>query len=224
MKIKVCGNTDLNQLKELNDQNIDYAGFIFYDQSPRFVSNKIDPQALKNMGLPIQKVGVFVNASVDEIMKKVDAYGLDVVQLQGDETPAFCNQISDYLKVIKSFRINENNADIDRMVKEYDEVCDYYLFDKASTGLYGGTGEKFRWSMLNQSTIGKPFFLSGGININDVDALKRFNHPFFYGIDINSRFEKAPGIKDLSLVKEFSDQLKLIHFSSSFEGEKKQTL
>jgi phosphoribosylanthranilate isomerase len=207
MKIKVCGITDLLQLQELNKTGIDYAGLIFYAPSPRSVLKKLVAEEVKNLNVSLQKVGVFVNETAEQILKQVELFGLDVVQLHGDETPVFCNQISDYVKVIKAFRINEKHADIDWLVKEYDEVCDYYLFDKASSVLYGGTGEKFKWEVLKTATIGKPFFLSGGISINEVDALKKFEHPFFYGIDINSRFEKEPGIKDLNLVKEFVDQL-----------------
>ena len=207
MKIKVCGITDLAQLQELNEIGIDYAGLIFYAPSPRSILKKLVAEEVKNLGLSLQKVGVFVNETAEQIMKQVELFGLEVVQLHGDETPAFCSQISDHVKVIKAFRINEKHADIDWLVKEYDEVCDYYLFDKASSVLYGGTGEKFKWEVLKTATIGKPFFLSGGISINEVDALKKFEHPFFYGIDINSRFEKEPGIKDLNLVKEFVDQL-----------------
>jgi phosphoribosylanthranilate isomerase len=208
MKIKVCGITDLLQLQELNKTGIDYAGLIFYAPSPRSVLKKLVAEEVKNLNVSLQKVGVFVNETAEQILKQVELFGLDVVQLHGDETPVFCNQISDHVKVIKAFRINEKHADIDWLVKEYDEVCDYYLFDKASSVLYGGTGEKFKWEVLKTATIGKPFFLSGGISINEVDALKKFEHPFFYGIDINSRFETAPGIKDLNLVKEFVKEIK----------------
>jgi phosphoribosylanthranilate isomerase len=208
MKIKVCGNRDLDQLKELNDLGVDYAGFIFYEQSPRYVLKKIKGEDIKNLKSDIAKVGVFVNASEEEVMKQIEAFGLDVVQLHGDETSLFCSQISDHIKVIKAFRITDPDANIDWMVKEFDEACDYYLFDKGSAGLYGGTGQKFDWNILAKSAINKPFFLSGGIGINDAEALRKFEHPFFYGVDINSRFETKPGIKDIELIKNFIKQLK----------------
>jgi phosphoribosylanthranilate isomerase len=110
--------------------------------------------------------------------------------------------------VIKAFRITDSDSNIDWLVKEYDEVCDYYLFDKANAGLYGGAGEKFNWNLLKDSVIGKPFFLSGGISSSDAEALKKFKHPFFYGVDVNSRFEIEPGIKDMKLIKEFVNQIK----------------
>jgi phosphoribosylanthranilate isomerase len=208
MKVKVCGNRNLNQIKELDDLEIDYAGFIFYEQSPRYVLKKIKGEKIKNLELSIQKVGVFVNASEEEVMKGIDEFGLDVVQLHGDETSSFCSQISDHIKVIKAFRITDPDTNIDWMVKEYDEACDYYLFDKGSAGLYGGTGQKFDWNILTRSAINKPFFLSGGIDSNDAEALRKFEHPFFYGVDVNSRFETEPGIKDIQLIKDFIKQLK----------------
>lgn len=208
MKIKVCGNTDIEQLKELDELAIDFEGLIFYEQSPRFILKKLDGKTVKDSGISVAKVGVFVNAGEEEIMKQVDNFGLDMVQLHGDETASFCNRISDHIKVIKAFRIADFDANVDWLVKEYDEVCDYYLFDKGSAGLYGGTGKKFNWNVLGESEIGKPFFLSGGIGRNDAQALKKFTHPFFYGVDVNSRFEISPGIKDIELIKEFVKELK----------------
>src|SRR5690606_25995569 len=128
------------------------------------VLKKIKGEEIKNLELSIQKVGVFVNASEEEVMKRIDEFGLDVVQLHGDETSSFCGQISDHIKVIKAFRITDPDTNIDWMVKEFDEACDYYLFDKGSAGLYGGTGQKFDWNILSRSAINKPFFLSGGID------------------------------------------------------------
>jgi phosphoribosylanthranilate isomerase len=208
MKIKVCGNTILGQLEELDDLEIDYTGLIFYEQSPRYVLKNISGKEVRDLNLSIPKVGVFVNASEEEIRKQIEDFGLDLVQLQGDETASFCNRISDHIKVIKAFRIADLETNIDWLVKEYDEVCDYYLFDKGSAGLYGGTGEKFNWELLKKSNLKKPFFLSGGISSNDTDTLKKFEHPFFYGVDVNSRFEKKPGIKDMNLIKKFVNHLR----------------
>lgn len=208
MKIKVCGNTDVNQLKELDKLDIDYAGMIFYPQSPRYVLKKLCGKDVRETDLSLTKVGVFVNASEEEIRHQIEDFGLDMVQLHGDETASFCNRISDHIKVIKAFRILNPETNIDWLVKEYDEVCDYYLFDKGSAGLYGGTGEKFNWKLLEKSNIGKPFFFSGGITSEDASAIKKFNHPFFYGVDVNSKFETVPGMKDMGLIKEFAEELK----------------
>jgi phosphoribosylanthranilate isomerase len=208
MKIKVCANTDLNQLEELDELGIDYAGMIFYPQSPRYVLEKLSGKEVKDLDLSLTKVGVFVNASEEEIMQQIENFGLDMAQLHGDETASFCNRISDHIKVIKAFRISDFETNIDWLVNEYDEVCDYYLFDKGSAGLYGGTGEKLNWNLLEKSNIGKPFFLSGGIAREDATIIKNFNHPFFYGVDVNSRFETEPGIKNMQLVKEFVNDLR----------------
>lgn len=201
MKIKVCGNRDARQIREMDAMGVDYAGLIFYDASPRAVTAEMKPAMLD--GVALKKVGVFVNETIEHILDKVQEYALDVVQLHGDETPAFCDQLSGHVKVIKAFRIQDGQTDIDWMVKDYYDVCDLYLFDKGSKGLYGGTGEKFDWSVLQHAEIGKRFFLSGGISVDDVEMLKSFVHPYFYGIDINTRFEVAPGNKDIELLKKF---------------------
>jgi phosphoribosylanthranilate isomerase len=208
MKIKVCGSCDLSQLKELDELKIDYAGMIFYPHSPRFVLKKLSGKEVKELDLSLIKVGVFVNALEDEIMQQIEDFDLDMVQLHGDETASFCNRISDHIKVIKAFRIKDFETSIDWLISEYDEVCDYYLFDKGSAGLFGGTGQKFDWHLLAKSKIGKPFFLSGGIGIQDAAALKDFSHPFFYGVDVNSRFEIKSGIKNMELINEFVINLK----------------
>ena len=211
MKIKVCGINDLEQLKELNELDIQYTGMIFYPASPRSVLTKLNGKEVRELNLPAQKVGVFVNDSVEEILRQVSEFGLDIVQLHGDETPVFCNQISDHVKLIKAFRIGETQTEIDRMLKEYEEVCDFFLFDKGSVGIYGGTGQKFDWKILKDAEINKPFFLSGGIEFEDLEALEQFLHPYFYGIDINSRFEISPGIKDMKKVKEFVQAIQSFH-------------
>lgn len=203
MKVKVCGITSLSQLEELNIMGIDYAGLIFYKGSPRYVLSKLKSKDVTSLSLTTKKVGVFVNASENDIMTQIELYELDLVQLHGNETPAFCNHISDHVKVIKAFRINEENSHVDWMVKPYEEACDFYLFDQGSAGIYGGTGKKFNWSLLENATIGKDFFLSGGIKPDDIEPLKNFRHPFFHAVDINSQFETEPGVKNLTLVKEF---------------------
>lgn len=208
MKIKVCGNTIMSQLKELDHLLIDYAGFIFYEGSPRYMGKKIKSEDLQNLPTKLQKIGVFVNESREEVLRRIDEYGLDGVQLHGDETPEFCKQISDHVTVIKAFRINTNQIDIDWMVKEFIDVCDYYLFDKESRSVYGGSGEKFDWNLLQNASIGKSFFLSGGISHNDASMLKNFQHPFFYGIDLNSRFETSPGVKNMEMLKQFALEIK----------------
>ena len=208
MKIKVCGITQADQLKQLDELGVDYAGLIFFRQSARYMLDKLLTTDVKDLSLRLKKVGVFVNASEEFINAQVELYGLDLVQLHGDETPAFCKHISSTVSVIKAFRITKyNEQNIDWMVKPYEEVCDYYLFDTNRKGAYGGTGEKFDWNILNNNIINKLFFLSGGIGLADVEKVKTFHHPFLYAVDINSMVEIEPGIKDIATIKKFIDQL-----------------
>jgi phosphoribosylanthranilate isomerase len=208
MKLKVCGITQLEQLSQLNEIGVSFAGLIFYNQSARCVTNKLHPGDVKTFHLSLKKVGVFVNAEEEFIMNQVENFGLDIVQLHGDETPGFCKLISDQITVSKAFRITQTNEqNIDWMIKPYEEYCDYYLFDTNRKGAYGGTGEKFNWKLLNENKINKPFFLSGGIGLKDVGKLKAFEHPFFYCVDVNSRVEIAEGIKDMESVKLMSEEL-----------------
>ncbi|MDB5198266.1 MAG: hypothetical protein JWO92_229 [Chitinophagaceae bacterium] len=211
MKIKVCGITQVEQLKQLDELGIDYAGLIFFRQSARYMLDKLKTTDVKNLALNLEKVGVFVNASEEDIITQVELYGLDLVQLHGDETPAFCKHISEAVSVIKAFRITKyNEQNIDWMIKPYEEVCDYYLFDTNRKGAYGGTGEKFDWKILNNNIINKHFFLSGGIGLADVEKVKAFHHPFLYAVDINSMVEIEPGIKDMEQVKMFVQKLKKV--------------
>ncbi len=209
MNTKVCGITQLKQLQQLDGLDIDFAGLIFYKDSPRYVVDKIAKEDLKNSDFDLKKVGVFVNADYDEIMQAVEDYGLDIVQLHGEESPELCEELSEEVEVIKAFKVGDSDMSIDEMVAEYDEVCDYYLFDTASAdGLNGGTGKKFDWKLISKSKIEKPFFLSGGIGLDDVAKVKGFKHPDYYAVDINSKFEKEPGIKDMALLLQFRQGLK----------------
>jgi len=209
MKIKVCGITQVDQLLELDELGIDYAGLIFYPHSPRYVLNKLRSEDVKKAETGLQKVGVFVNASEEDIRTQVELYGLDIVQLHGNETPSFCKHISDHVSVIKAFRINKKNEqNIDWMIKPFEEFCDYYLFDTGNEKAYGGTGEKFEWDILQNNQINKPFFLSGGIGLADIEKIKTFHHPSFYAVDVNSMLEIEPGIKNIEQVKLFVQESK----------------
>ncbi|HTL06683.1 MAG TPA: phosphoribosylanthranilate isomerase [Chitinophagaceae bacterium] len=208
MNIKVCGITQLKQLQQLDGMDIDFAGLIFHKASPRYVGDKLSKQDLQNADLDLRKVGVFVDTPVEDILQAAEDYALDVIQLHGNETPYECEELSEHLEVIKVFSIGETDKDIDELIVDYDEVCDYYLFDTSVNGLKGGTGKKFDWKKLSKSKIEKPFFLSGGIGLEDAAKLKQIKHPDFYGVDINSHFEKEPGIKDMARVLQFKLALK----------------
>ena len=204
MNIKVCGITQFKQLQQLEALNIDYAGLIFYKDSPRYMGEKLSGKEIKQADFDLKKVGVFVNPSYSDLLDAIDEYGLDIVQLHGNETSEMCEELSGEVEVIKAFRIEDSNVNIDKMVEPYDAVCDYYLFDTA--GLkesFGGTGQQFDWGILKKAKIEKPFFLSGGIGPDDAEKVKKFSHPDFFAIDINSKFETAPGVKDMAAILRF---------------------
>jgi phosphoribosylanthranilate isomerase len=199
INIKVNGITELKQLKQLDGLNIDFAGFDFNKQSPWYIGGKIAGKELQTADFDIRRVAVFANAGYDEIMKAIDEYGIDVVQLQGNETPELCEQLSGETEVIKSFTISDPKASIDEQIADYDEVCDYYLFHVA---------KQADWKQLTKSSIEKPFFLSGNIGPGDVKKLKAFTHPDFFGVDINEQFEKSAGVKDMVSILQFKQGFK----------------
>jgi phosphoribosylanthranilate isomerase len=210
MNIKVCGITQFKQLQQLEALNIDYAGLIFYKDSPRYMGDKLTGKQVKEADFDLKKVGVFVNPGYSELLDAIDEYGLDMVQLHGNETPEMCEELSAEVEVIKAFRIaGDQSINIDEMVMPYDAACDFYLFDTA--GLkesFGGTGQQFDWSILKKAKIEKPFFLSGGIGPDDAQKVKAFKHPDFFSIDVNSKFEMAPGVKDMAAILKFLQSFK----------------
>jgi len=205
MKIKVCGITAVEQLQALQELGVDYAGMIFYEKSKRFVGYMLEDQLPLVNALDISRVGVFVNAEMDVVQKTIQDYSLTAVQLHGDETDEFCLDLMDKVQVIKVFRVADQK-DIDGLVAPFQEVCHYFLFD-TDTATYGGSGQQFDWGVLESAGINKPFFLSGGIGLEDVEKLKAFHHPYLYAVDVNSRFETSPGIKDMDKVADFIKQL-----------------
>ena len=208
MRVKVCGITQEDQLIKLPDTGATFAGLIFYPKSPRYVLRQMTTSHIKKQN-NVNKVGVFVNASVEEVLHMVDECRLHMVQLHGDETPKFCEKIADYISVVKAFRVSETDH-IDWRIKDYMEVCDMFMFDTEGVG-YGGTGKKFDWQKLHDVTVGKPYFLSGGIEPTDVEKLQEFSQrpeaKALFAIDINSKFEILPGVKDMPLIRKFIQQL-----------------
>jgi len=211
MRIKVCGMTDVDQVKQLDEMGVEFCGFIFYPKSPRFVFKYMPAINIKKIKGHINKVGVFVNAPSEEILQTVDSCGLYLVQLHGDESPKTCEKISDYISVIKAFRLAEDD-NILWKIKDYKDVVDMFLFDTEGVG-YGGTGKKFNWDALLGLDIDKPFFLSGGIQPDDIPALRAFSKDpvakDLFSIDVNSRFEISPGVKDMDKLGTFVRELKL---------------
>ena len=155
-------------------------------------------------------MGVFVNTPYEELMRTVEDYRLDMVQLHGDEIPRYCEQVGNYITVVKAFRLSENDP-VEWMAKPYEDACDMFMFDTLGAG-YGGTGKKFDWNVLKGAVINKLFFLSGGIEPGDEEKLKEFAKEEIakriFGIDINSKFEISPGVKDMKKVREFVNTLR----------------
>jgi phosphoribosylanthranilate isomerase len=209
IRVKVCGMTDMAQLHELGDIGVQFAGMIFYPKSPRFVLKTLTGDMVRRAKLKVYKVGVFVNATYDEIINHVDNFGLDMVQLHGDETPRFCEQVSQYIQTIKAFRLGTND-NIAWMIKDYKDCCDLFLFDTMGAG-YGGTGKKFNWEVMHGLDIKKPFLLSGGVEAGDVEGIRAFSRQSvakdLFAVDINSKFEISPGVKDMDKVREFYNEL-----------------
>ena len=208
MRIKVCGMTQAEQVAQLAGLGVSFAGFIFYPKSPRYVFRHMTTTQIRKEN-SINKVGVFVNSTIEEVLHLVDECRLHMVQLHGDESPKFCEKISNYVSVVKAFRLSENDS-VEWMIRPFMDVCDMFMFDTMGAG-YGGTGKKFDWTVLKKETIGKPFFLSGGIELGDEEKLKEFEQESvakaLFAIDINSRFEIGPGVKDMQKVKLFAERL-----------------
>src|SRR3954447_10423279 len=176
LRIKVCGLTSVNQVRQLNELGIEFAGFNFYKRSPRYVHKTMPSTAIKKMRGKINKVGVFVDEDVDEVLRTVDDCGLYLVQLHGNESPRYCEKISNYVTVIKVFRLS-NDDNVEWKIKDYYDAADMFMFDTDTTA-FGGSGKKFNWEILKDIKIKKPFFLAGGISVDDADELKKFSqHP-----------------------------------------------
>lgn len=204
MKLKVCGLNNRENILEVLACKPDYIGFIFYDKSPRFVGN-LDAGFVRS--LEVNKVGVFVNENERRIMEAVDQYGLNYVQLHGDESPEFCTLINEKVPVIKAFHVNDV-FDF-ASAKKYMEACMYFLFDSKSEN-YGGSGRTFNHAKLEEYKLPKPAFLSGGLNLNITEDILYLEsiHPNIVAIDVNSRFEISPGIKDAKKIKMLTDKMK----------------
>jgi len=202
MKLKVCGMKLENNISEISELNPDFMGFIFWPKSKRFFNDKSIRISSK-----INKVGVFVNQDYDFIIDKINNFKLDFVQLHGEEDYQFCKKIKSQCKLIKVFNIG---SDFDfEILNSFESVCDYFLFDTKGDS-YGGNGIKFDWKLLKNYPSKKPFMLSGGIDITDfkeILKIKELKIPLI-GIDINSKFEFEPGLKNIKKVEELLKKMK----------------
>lgn len=203
MKLKICGMKYPENILEVSELLPDYMGFIFWEKSSRFFDGEI-----LNLPKSIQKVGVFVNETLEEIISKIKKYDLNLIQLHGNESITFCESLKEEkVKIIKVFSVND---DFDFSILEpFETVCDYFLFDTKGK-LPGGNGIVFDWKVLEKYPSTKPFFLSGGIGINEIESIQELlktNLPI-HAIDINSKFEIEPGLKNIQLLKDFKIHIK----------------
>jgi len=206
LKIKVCGMREPVNIAEVVATQPDFLGFIFYPKSKRFVGFQSLPEVLAVVPGSIKKVGVFVNQAPEKVLEISARWELDALQLHGEESPEFCEKMQRKgMVVIKAFSVDESFDFI--ALKAYRESCDYFLFDTKGQ-LPGGTGQKFNWHLLNKYQLDHPFFLSGGIGPDDLNALKEFSHPLLCGIDINSGFEISPALKDIEKIRQFISKIR----------------
>lgn len=201
MIVKVCGMSDAVNIRLAEQLNIDWMGFIFYPPSPRYVDHRPDYLPERQ-----QRVGVFVNADEAFILSRISLFGLQLLQLHGHETPQQCRSLREAtgLSVVKAFSV-KSAADVAE-TRHYEGAADYFLFDTPTPGV-GGSGRSFDHQLLDNYTGNTPFLLSGGLGPNSADNILSLHHPQMVGIDLNSRFETAPGIKSIHRLQQFLQTL-----------------
>lgn len=198
--IKVCGMRDGQNIREVEQLGADWIGLIFWPKSKRYVSER--PVYLPEKA---KRVGVFVDADLEEVRRLAQDYALDILQLHGSESPEYARQLRERT-VIKAFNI-ATKEDF-RQTEPYEGSVDYFLFDTKGKAV-GGNGEKFDWSVLASYEGTTPFLLSGGIGPDDAEAVKAFHHPRCIGIDLNSKFELSPALKNVNQLREFIKKIRL---------------
>ena len=209
-QLKVCGLTKINQIQELISLNVDFLGFIFYEKSPRFVLNHLSLEEISEINHQ-GKVGVFVNETVEKISEISEKAKLSFIQLHGDEDEKFILQLRQILgnniKIIKVIRIgNQSFDELQKTINQQPSTVNYLLFDTDSKA-FGGTGKTFDWQILNEIKIPIPYFLSGGISLENIHQLSTINHQPL-ALDINSKFEIEAGIKNIEKIKTLKSLLK----------------
>lgn len=205
MKWKVCGMRDMDNVKTIARLKPDWMGFIFYAASPRSFLHAQQPADLESLPSSIKKVGVFVNQPAEEVISTCRKHSLAYAQLHGDEPAGYCSTIQlSGIQIIKAFRIDEK-FDFS-MTELYAPFVELFLFD-ASGESYGGNGVTFPWEMLVRKKFHRRFLLSGGIGLEQLPALQQFYHPDMEGVDVNSRFETSPGLKDATALQLFQKQI-----------------
>jgi phosphoribosylanthranilate isomerase len=206
LMLKVCGMREPDNIAEIVQLQPQWLGFIFYAQSARYVGSELDTNYLKSLPAGIKKVGVFVNEAVETMREVVEKYNLQAVQLHGEESPAVCQKLKNTgITVLKAFPVDDA-FDFNSLVP-YDGTCNYFLFDTKGPQ-YGGNGATFNWEILKNYAGKTPFFLSGGISPEHAAEIKKLDLPLLAGLDINSRFELRPALKDVPKVTAFIEQIR----------------
>ena len=203
MKIKVCGLREAGNIEAVAALKPDYMGFIWYAQSPRYVY-RLPEAILRSLPANIVKTAVFVNEHIDIVRALIHQFDFNAVQLHGQESPEYCAELKQEVQVLKAFGLDEY-FDFEQL-KAYVGKVDYFLFD-TKTEKHGGSGKIFNWDVLNEYTLDVPFFLSGGLSLDNLAEIKNIKHPALYGVDLNSRFETAPGMKDIKKLEQAFDML-----------------
>lgn len=205
MRFKVCSVTQLTDLDAIHKAGIQFIGLNFYKPSQAYAPLHFTAEEFKQTKTPLYKVGVFVNEPLESIIKTVNDFGLDMVQLHGDERPYFCEQVSNYVSVIKAFRLRENDH-IEWLIKDYWNAADMYMFDTMGVG-YGGTGKKLNWRLLKGLNINKPFFLSGGVEPGDATIIRSLKNDAtakdLFAVDLTTPFSNEDGSKNIESIREF---------------------
>ena len=216
IKLKICGLRLRENADSVLDIHPDFIGFIFYCKSPRYVGNRYEWIRQLEIDSSLKKVGVFVDNPVEDILCVTRDAGLGFVQLHGNESVETCRLLREKgLRVIKVFSIGTNFSF--SALRSYIDHVDYFLFDTRGKYL-GGNGIPFDWSLLEDYPYQVPFFLSGGIGIDNIGHVKYLNHPLLYAVDVNSKLELEPGVKDPRLLKKFREEFeKLNHDRSEHE-------
>ena len=197
---------DATNVTEVVARQPDYLGFIFYPKSSRYVGEDWDSSIINQVPESIQRVGVFVNENIGFILSNCNKYGIKTVQLHGNETPRFCSQLQRKgYTVFKAFQVDDTTQVEE--IEAYKGNCDLFLYDTKSKGL-GGSGQKFNWEKLNELNSAGPFLLSGGISHKDAKAIKALKLSNLKGVDINSKFELSPALKNLDMLDEFINELR----------------
>ena len=192
MKIKVCGMKHEANINALAALQPDFIGFIFYPKSPRYVGGSELPE------VSAFATGVFVNETAETVAATIDQYHLKAIQLHGSEDDTFCAAFKKKVIVFKAFGVDEY-FDF-KQLNSFAGSVDYFLFD-TKTSKHGGSGRQFDWTLLDKYKLDVPFFLSGGLSLDNLEAVSGINHPQFIGVDLNSKFEIEPGLKDIEQLK-----------------------